>query len=148
MHLRGAGLAAIAMRRTNPALRELGGRGAGRDAVGMAGWDPSGSRFLIERLRGVRKPQLRGAGQFGGGLVSELTDRAVLVGCVLLVPDGRGGCSPDQRDRQNGDPGAPARATSRKPCVHGSSFDHQPLKLAETGRGQQETVEHRILKFF
>ena len=81
---------------------------------------PSSVGSLLERLRGSREPDVQGSGQCRGGLVSELADRAILIGCVLLVPSGRGGCSTDQRYRQDGDPGAPAKATSCKPCVHGS----------------------------
>ena len=63
----------------------------------MSGCDPSAVASPLERRRNVRDSNLQGAGQFGGGLVSELADRAVLVGGVLLVADGRGGCSTGQR---------------------------------------------------
>ena len=97
----------------------------------MTGCDPSAVDGLLERLRNVRESDLQGSGQFGGRLVPELADRAVLVGCVLLVADGRDGRGAGQHQRQGDDPGTPAGATSREPRVHGFSLDHLLSTLAE-----------------
>ena len=101
----------------------------------MSGYDPSAVDRLLERLRNVRESDLQRSGEFGGRLVSELADRAVLIGCVLLVVDGRGGCGTGQRQRQEGDPGAPAKAASSEPCVYGSSFDHHLRRWQRLHRG-------------
>ena len=77
----------------------------------MAGYGPSGSGSQRERLRNVREPDLQGSGQVGGGLGSELADGAVLIGCVGVMPDVRGGCGPEQRYRENADPETPAKPT-------------------------------------
>ncbi len=61
----------------------------------MIGCDPSVvSRF--DRLRNVRASDLQGFGRFGGGLVSELADRAVLIDGVILVADDLGDRGPGQ----------------------------------------------------
>ena len=99
-----------------------GGRGAGRKAAGVTGCDISGWGSLRERLRGVRRPDQQGAGRLGGKL--EMTHRAVMIGCVLLVPDNRGGCGTGQRDHQDGGPGARAKAASCESCPRAQSLDH------------------------
>ena len=97
----------------------------------MTGCDPSAVDGMLERLRNVRGSDLQGSGRFGGRMVPELADRAVLVRCVLLVADGRNRRSTGQHQRQEDDPGAPAGATSCEPRVHGSSLGHQLSTLAE-----------------
>ena len=129
---------AVAARQANGAS----GRGyAGGDAAGMTGCDPSAVDSLLERLRNVRESNLQGSERCDGRLVSELADRAVLVGCVLLVADGRGGCGTGQNQRHGDAPGAPARAASGEPCVHGSSLDHRFSTLAEIARGGKASRE-------
>ena len=103
----------------------------------MNGCDPSAVDSLLDRLRNVRESDLQGSGQFGGRLVPELADRAVLVGCVLLVADGRGGRGAGQRKRQDDDPGTPAGAASSEPRVDGSSLDHRLSTLAEIAGGRK-----------
>ena len=70
---------------------ELRGRSAGGEAAKMTGCDPSPVDGRLEWFRNVGESDLQGSGQPGGGLVAELADRAVLLGCVLLVADGGGG---------------------------------------------------------
>ena len=97
----------------------------------MTGCNPPAVDGLLERLRHVRESDLQGSGRFSGWLVPELADRAVLVGCVLLVADGRDGRGAGQHQRQSDDPGAPAGAPPREPRVHGFSLDHPLSTLAE-----------------
>lgn len=101
----------------------------------MTVFDPSAVDSLLEWLRNVRESELQGPGQLGGRQVPKLADRAVLVGRVLLVADGRGSHGAGQRYRQEDDPGARAGATCCEPRVHGSSLGHQLSTLAEIPRG-------------
>ena len=96
----------------------------------MTGCDPSAVDSLLERLRNVRRSNLCGSGQFGGRLVPELADGAVLIDCVLLVADGRGERGAGQRQRQNDGPGVPAGAASYESRLRGS-LSHPLLTLAE-----------------
>ena len=105
----------------------------------MTGCDPSAVDSLHERLRNVRQSDLRRSGEFGGRLVPELADRAVLVGSVLLVADGRDGCSTGQQQRQDDAPGAPAKATSGEPCVQEFSLGHRLSTLAEIARDSKRS---------
>ena len=66
------------------------------------------SRFA--RPRNVRFSDLHGCGRFGGGLVPELADRAVLADFVFFVTDGLGDRDAGQQRRQDENPGAPAVA--------------------------------------
>ena len=102
----------------------------------MAGYDPSAVASPLEGRGNVGDSDLQGSGRFGGGLVSELADRAVLVGGVLLVADGRGSRGAGQRHRQDDDPGAPTTASSEPP-VRGSSLDHLFSTLAEIAGGRK-----------
>ena len=97
----------------------------------MTGCDPPAVDGLLKRLRHVRESDLQESGRFGSWLVPELADRAVLVGCVLFVADGRDGRGAGQHQRQGDDPGAPAGAASREPRVHGLSLGHPLSTLAE-----------------
>ena len=104
----------------------------------MAGCDPSAGDDLFERLRNVRESDLQEPGRFGSRLVPELADRAVLVGCVLLVADGRYGRGAGQHQRQEDDPGAPTGTTCREPGVHGFCLGHPLSTLAEIARDGKE----------
>ena len=95
---------------------------------------PSAVVSLLARLRNVRVSDLRGRRRFGGGLVPELADRAVLVDFVFFVTDGLGDRNAGQQHRQDEDPGAPAAAASHEPSMYGTAVDHQPLNVAETVR--------------
>ena len=64
----------------------------------------------LARLRNVCASDVNGCGQFGGGMVPELADRAVLVDFVFFVTDGLGDRGTGQQYRQDEDPGAPAVA--------------------------------------
>ena len=101
----------------------------------MSGCDPSAVRRRFVRRRGARETDLRGYGEFGGGLVPELADRAVLIDRVILVTDDLGDRGPRQGQRQDDDPGAPSGAASQETRGCGSSFCHPFSTLAEIGRG-------------
>ena len=94
----------------------------------MTGLDPLavGSRF--ERLRNIGEANRRRAGEFGGRLVSELADRAMLIGCVLLVTEDLGGGGAGHRHHQDNDPCTPATATPCELRVRASSPDHRLLR--------------------
>ena len=81
-----------------------------------------GSRF--ERLRNIGESCLQRAGEFGGRLVAELADRAMLIGCVLLVAEDLGGGGTAHRRRQDDNPCAPATATPCESRVHTSALEH------------------------
>lgn len=100
--------------------RKLGGRAAGGETGETIGRGPivTGARF--EQLGGVRRPDIGNDGQLRDGLVTNLADRAAFLVVGVPVPDDLGGLGTGQRDRQNGDPGAPAGAASHCPCVHGN----------------------------
>ena len=106
----------------------------------MTGRDPFAVGSLLKRLRNPGESDRQRAGEFGGRLVSELADRTMLIGCVLLVTEDLGGGGAGHRHRQDDDPGAPAGAASCEPRVRGSSFSHPVSTLAENrprrqGRG-------------
>ena len=103
----------------------------------MTGCDPTAGDGLFKRLRNVRESDLQGPGRFGGRLVPELADRAVLVRRVVLVADGLDGRGTGQHQRQEDDPGAPTGTTCCEPRVHGISPGHKLLKLAENHPGWQ-----------
>ena len=103
----------------------------------MTGCDPSAVRRRFVRRRNARETDLRSYGEFGGGLVPELADRAVLIDRVILVRDDLDGRDPGQGHRQGDDPGAQAGAASCETGVRGSSLDHRLSTLAEiTGGGK------------
>ena len=101
----------------------------------MTGCDPAAVVSRFDRLGNVGKPDLQECGRCGGGLVPELADRAVLVGRVLLVADGRNDRDAGQRDRQGDDPGAPPSAMACDARVHESG--HWLSTLAEIARGDK-----------
>ena len=88
--------------------RRLGRRCASGEMQQVAAGDPCGAGSPSDRLGPVRRLELERAERCGDRLLAKLADRAVLIASVLLVPDGRRGRSTDQRNRQNGDPDAPA----------------------------------------
>ena len=57
----------------------------------MTGRNPFAVGSLLARLRNVGEFDLQRVREFGGRLVSELADRAMLIGCVLLVTEDVGG---------------------------------------------------------
>ena len=91
----------------------------------MTGRDPFAVGSLFERLRNSGESELQRAGELGGRLVSELADRAMLIGCVLLVTEDLGGGGAGHRHHQDDDPCAPATATPCEPRVRTSSLDHR-----------------------
>ena len=91
----------------------------------MTGRGPSAVVSRLARLRHVRESDLHGCGRFGGGLVPELADCAVLVDCVFFVTDDLSERDAGERNRQGDDPGTPARAPRYEPRMHGSALDHQ-----------------------
>ena len=97
----------------------------------MTGCDPTAGDDPFERLRDVRESDLQGSGRFGGGLVPELADRAVLVRCVFFVADGLCGRGAGQHQRQEDDPGAPTGTACSEPRVDGISLGHEFSTLAE-----------------
>lgn len=101
----------------------------------MTGCDPPAVHRRFEGRRNARESDLRGCGEFGGGLVPELADRAILVDCMLLVTEDLGDRDASQRDRQGDDPGAPPGPTACEARMHGSS--HWLSTLAEFARGDK-----------
>ena len=90
----------------------------------MTGRDPSAVGSLFKRLRNIGESYLQRAGEFGGMLMSELADRAMLIGFVLLVTEDLGGSGTGHRRHQDYDPCAPATAKPCEPRMHVSSLDH------------------------
>ena len=103
----------------------------------MTGCDPSAVDSLLERLRNLRRSDLCGSGQFGGRLVPELADGAVLIDCVLLVADDCDGRCAGQHQRQDDDPGVRGGAASYESRVRGS-LSHPLSTLAENRPRRQE----------
>ena len=91
----------------------------------MTGRDPLAVGSLLKRLRNIGESDLQRAGEFGGRLVSELADRAMLIGRVLLVTEDLGGGGAGHRHHQDNDPCAPAKAPPCEPRVCASSPDHR-----------------------
>ena len=87
--------------------------------------DPFAVGSLLKRLRNIGESDLQRAGEFGGRLVSELADRAMLIGCVLLVTEDLGGGGTGHGHRQDDAPCAPATATPCEPGVRASSLEHR-----------------------
>ena len=96
----------------------------------MTGRDPLAVGSLLEQLRNIGESGLQRAGEFGGRLVPELADRALLIGCVLLVTEDLGGGGAGHRHHQDDDPCAPATAMQ---CEHGARAPSQghPISLAQ-----------------
>ena len=94
----------------------------------MTGRDPFTVGSLFKRLRNIGESDPQRAGEFGGRLVSELADRAILIGFVLLVTEDLGGGGTGHRHHQDDDPRAPATATLCELRVHVSSLNHPPLR--------------------
>ena len=94
----------------------------------MSGRDPFTVGSLFKRLRNIGESDPQRAAEFGGRLVSELADRAILIGFVLLVTEDLGGGGTGHRHHQDYDPCAPATATLCELRVHVSSLDHPPLR--------------------
>ena len=90
----------------------------------MTGRDPCAVGSLFEPLRNVGESYLQRAGEFGGRLVPELADRAMLIGFVLLVTEDLGGGGAGHRHHQDDDPCAPATAARCELRVHASSLGH------------------------
>ena len=91
----------------------------------MTGRDPCAVGSQFKRLRNIGESDLQRAGELGGRLVSELADRTMLIGCVLLVTQDLGGGGAGHRHRQDDDPCAPATAA---PCglrLRTSFVDHR-----------------------
>ena len=101
----------------------------------MTGCDPSAVVSRHDPFRNVRVADVQECGRFGGGLVPELADGAVLVDAVFFVPGGLGDRGTGEQHRQGDDPVVPAGASSCEPCMHGSSLERQPRNLAEIARG-------------
>ena len=91
----------------------------------MTGRDPFAVGSQFKRLGNIGESGLQQAGEVGGRLVSELADRAMLVGCVLLVTEHLGGGGASHRHRQDDDPCAPAEAKRCELRVCASSPDHR-----------------------
>ena len=90
----------------------------------MTGRDPFAVGSLLERLRNVGESDLQRAEELGGRLVSELADRAMLIGWVLFVTEDLGGGGAGHRHHQDDDPRAPAKATPCELRVCASSPAH------------------------
>ena len=90
----------------------------------MTGRDPFAVGSLLERPRNVGESDLQRAGEFGRQ-VSELANRAMLVGCVLLLTEDLGGGGTGHRHHQDDDPCAPVEATRCELRVCASSPDHR-----------------------
>ncbi len=103
----------------------LGGRAPGGEAGEVTGRDPFAAGSPLKRLRNVGEFDLQRVRKFGGRLVSELADRAMLLGCVLLVTEDRGGGGGGHRHHQDNDPCAPVKATPCELRVCASSPDHR-----------------------
>ena len=69
-------------------VEELGRRSAGGNTRARMMGDSFCERRHRDPLRSVRWPGLGSPSQIGDGMVSELTDHALLVGAVLAMPDG------------------------------------------------------------
>ena len=91
----------------------------------MTGRGPFVVGGLLKRLRNIGESDLQRAGQCGGRLVSELADRAMLIGGVRLVIKALGGGGTGHRHHQDDDPRAPATATPCEFRVCVSSPDHR-----------------------
>ena len=91
----------------------------------MTGRDPFAVGSLLERLRNIGESDLQRAGEFGGRLVSELADRAMLIGCVLLVTEDLGSAGAGHRHHQDDGPRAPVKAARCELRVCASSPDHR-----------------------
>ena len=91
----------------------------------MTGRDPLAVGSLLEQLRNIGESSLQRAGEFGGRLVPELADRALLIGCVLLVTEDLGGGGAGHRHHQDDAACAPAAATQCEPRGRASSPDHR-----------------------
>lgn len=114
----------------------------------MTGRDPSALDGRLKWFRNVGESDLQGSGQPGGGLVAELADRAVVLGCVLLVADRGDGRGAGQRQHQREDPSVPTWATPCRPRMHGLSPGHQAVdatrespKAARTGADDTPNVD-------
>ena len=94
----------------------------------MTGRDPFAAGSLFERLRNIGESDMQRAGEFGGGLLSELADRAMLIGLVLLVTEDLGGSGAGDRSRQDHDPCAPGTAKLCKRRMHVSSLEHLSVR--------------------
>ena len=70
----------------------------------MTGRNPFAVGSLLKRLRNIGDSDLQRAGEFGGRLLSELADRAMLIGCVLLVTEDLGGGGTGHRHHEDDDP--------------------------------------------
>ena len=91
----------------------------------MTGRDPFDVGSLFKRLRNIGESDLQRAGEFGGRLVSELADGAMLIGRVLLVTEHLGGGGAGHRHHQDNDPRAPGKATPCELRVCASSPNHR-----------------------
>ena len=121
---------------------ELGGRTAGGETGESFGLGPIVAGERLDQLGGVRRPDVGTDGQFRGGLVTDMAaDRAAILLVGVPVPDDLGGLGTGQRDRQNGDPGAPTKATSYQRCVHGDL-----LKVSLGGQGSAPQERRRPLQ--
>ena len=91
----------------------------------MTGHDPFAVGSLLKRLRTSGESDLQRAGEFGGRLVSELADRAMLIGYVLLVTEELGGGAAGHRHHQDEDPRARVKAARCELRVCASPPDHR-----------------------
>ena len=105
-------------------LRELGGRTAGGALAGVTARNAFAVGSPLKRLRNIGEFNLQRAGKFSGRLVSELADRAMLIGCVLLVTEELGTDGTGQRHHQDDAPCAPATATPCEPRERMTLLDH------------------------
>ena len=109
----------------------------------MTGRGPFAVGSRRERLRNIGESNLQRAGKLGGRLVSELADRATLVGRVLSVTEDLCGGGTGHRHRQDDDPGAPAGAASCGPRVHGSSVGHRFQRYQRLPHAARSTAERK-----
>ena len=63
--------------------------------------DPFAVGSRLKRLRNIGESDQQRAGEVGGRLVPELADRAMLIGCVLLVTEDLGGGPAGHRHHQD-----------------------------------------------
>ncbi|MCY4097053.1 MAG: hypothetical protein OXF40_02160 [Rhodospirillales bacterium] len=91
----------------------------------MTGRDPIAVGSLLKPLRNIGESELQRAGEFGGRLVSELADGAMLIGCVLPVTEDLGGGGTGHRHRQDYDPCSPVKAAPCELRACASSPDHR-----------------------